>query len=58
MIATVGLLGGVISNATGHVGIVTGENLTTSAAADQIRTNSWGFDGKTNPTIRRCSCGG
>ena len=46
------------SDATGHVGIVTGIGETTSAASDVVRSNDWGFRQDQNPVIRRCSCGG
>jgi RHS repeat-associated protein len=41
------------SNSSGHVGIVTGENQTTSAAHQGVVTNDWGFREGQNPTFRR-----
>jgi RHS repeat-associated protein len=44
------------SDATGHVGIVTGNNLSTSASSLRqgvIVENSWGFRAQNNVTIRR-----
>lgn len=42
----------------GHVGIVTGDGLTTSASAveDKIVENDWGFRSGQNPTCWRYTC--
>jgi hypothetical protein len=39
--------------ATGHVGIITGIEKTTSAAHDIVKENEWGFRPGQNPTFRR-----
>ncbi|KAK2163372.1 hypothetical protein NP493_1466g00016 [Ridgeia piscesae] len=49
--------GDVISDGH-HVGIVTGQSLTTSASArtQNVVTNDWGFKASQNPTIWRYTC--
>lgn len=46
------------ADATGHVGIVTGDKLTTSASAlvgGVIVENDWGFRSDNHPTFRHCT---
>lgn len=46
------------SDATGHVGIVVGDRLTSSASSregGQIVENDWGFRADSRPTFRRCT---
>ena len=46
------------ADATGHVGIVVGDKLTSSASAlvgGQIVENDWGFRTDDRPTFRRCT---
>jgi RHS repeat-associated protein len=42
-----------LAPATGHVGIVTGANLTTSATSDKVDQNNWGFRQNQRPVFRR-----
>ncbi len=46
------------SDATGHVGIVTGSDITTSQSSktDRVESNDWGFRPGQSPVFRRCSC--
>ena len=46
------------SDATGHVGIVTGSNTTAShsSVSDSIQNNDWGHRPGQSPVYRRCQC--